>query len=279
MFRNYPKVRTALKTLLHIFAGIVAYIGAIVLANRLVNPIILLLFEREEMEYYALSGLANLIFIYLVYHGFVKWYEKRRAIELKIPGRNIFYGAIAGMAIISITATSLFAVGYYEVIAYQERDEMLLVLVALASQAITSEILFRGILFRIIEKQMGTICALALVSVLLSLLNIVVDGVNLLVLISTLLISALWCSIYILSRNLWVVGLSHSAWLYSVFLTGILDEHWRVSAPIISSYNGPAFITGGEFGPEHSTLTVALVSICLFWTLKTAKNKGLFIKP
>lgn len=278
MFQHYPKTLSTFKVLSNIFIGVVSFIFAILLAKRLIEPLILSFFELEEIELYALSGLVNLVTIVFAYIAFVMLYEKRRVVELSFAGPNMFYGTVFGILIISITSISLFTAGYYEVVSHQEMDEMFLVLIALTSQAITGEILFRGILFRIIEGKIGTVYSLVLVSVSLGLLNILVDGPNLLVLISTMLISLLWCSIYVLSRNLWVVGMSYAAWLYTIFVTGILDEHWRASSPIVSSYNGPDFITGGEFGPEHSIITAVLVSICILWILKVARNRGLFIK-
>ena len=278
MFDNYSKIRSTLKTLFHIFIGVAFFIAATVLAKRLIEPLILPFFELKEIEHHALSGIINLLIIVIAYMAFVKLYEKRQAVELNFAGRNMLYAAILGMVVISITSISLFASGYYEVVTHQATNEMFLVLVALTSQAITGEILFRGILFRVIEEKIGTVYCLALVPILLGLLNILVDGPNILVLISTTLISLLWCSIYVLSRNLWVVGMSYAAWLYTVFITGILDEHWRASAPIVSNYNGSEIITGGEFGPENSILTVILVLICVFYILKFAKDRGLFIK-
>ncbi len=277
MFDKYPKVRNTLKTLLNIFIGAAAYIAATILAKLLLDPVIVSFVEKGTIGYYALNGLASLVFIVFGYLAFVKFYEKRRAVELGFAGRNMVYGAIAGVVIISLTTFPLFAIGYYEVITQQGWGEMHLVFLALAAQAITGAILFQGVLFRVTEQQIGTVQALLLISVFFGFLNILVDGANLMVLVSTILISALWSSIYILSRNLWVVGISYGAWLFGVFVTGVLDEHWRSSAPVISDVHGPALLSGGAFGPEHSIITVALVSAFLSWILKTAKNKGLFI--
>jgi hypothetical protein len=151
-------------------------------------------------------------------------------------------------------------------------------LIGLSTQTIFGVILFSGIIFRLIEPHLGTKYSLLLLSVLLGLLNIFVDGPDLVVLLSSILMNALWFSIYILSRNLWVSGLASATWLCAVFATGILDEHWRASAPIVSSYNGPILITGGEFGPEHSIITILVVSICLFFILRQAKHMKMFIK-
>lgn len=278
MFENHPVVKGTLRAIAQIVLGIVSIVAAIVIVKRLLLPSILIFVELSEVQLHAVSGLGELVFVSLAYLAYIRFYEKRRTIELAFDGRNMLYGAISGVAIVSVTTLSLFAMGYYEIVTYQALDEMLLVLVALSAQAVVGEFIFRGIFFRIIERQVGTVYSLVLVSVAYGLLNILVDGPNPIVMVSTMLISALWCGVYILSRNLWVVGLHAAGWLYAIFAIGILDEHWRASAPIISNYNGPPLLTGGAFGPDASIISIVVVSIFLFLVLRIARQKDRFIR-
>lgn len=277
MLEERPLVKRTVKTTLNILIGLVTIVVATVVVSRLFVPIISSVIELNEAQLHAVSGLANLIFISLAYFIFVKYYEKRQAGELAFNGANIAYGAISGFAVISITTLTLFAMGYYELVTQQKWGEVLLVLIAFAAQVIVAELIIRGIFFRLIEQSAGTVSSLILVSLVYAGVNILNDGPNLIVFVSSALICALWCGIYILSRNLWVVGAHATGWLYAVFLTGILDEHWRVSAPFISSYNGPALMTGGEFGPDASIITIVVAAICLFLVLRFAKQRGRFI--
>jgi len=230
-----------------------------------------------DIQVHALKGAMSLFGFSLGYWVYVKFYEKRQTIELNFSCRNMLYGAITGAAIISTTIFPLFALDYYQVVAYQSYNEVLFALIGLSTQAIFGVILFSGIVFRFIEPHLGTKYSLLLLSVLLGSLNIIIDGPDLVVLLSSILMNALWFSIYILSRNLWVTGLASASWLCAVFATGILDEHWRASAPIVSSYSGPILITGGKFGPEHSIITILVVSVCLFFILRLAKQKKTLI--
>lgn len=277
MLENAPSIRIFFKTTLHILLAIMACAIAFLMMKFTAVPLILSLVEMSEIQTHAVKGLASLLSFSLGYLIYVKFYEKRKAVELAFSGRDMLYGTISGAAIISITLLSLFTLGYYQIETYQGFDEVFFALIGLTTQAIFGAIIFTGIFFRLIEQHLGTKYSLLSLSVVLGTLNIMVDGPNLIVLLSSILINALWFSIYVLSRNIWVVGLSNGAWLSAVFATGILDEHWRASAPIVSSYNGPAFITGGEFGPEHSIITIAVVSICLFLILRLARHKKLFV--
>jgi hypothetical protein len=276
MLDNFPSIRIFFKVTSHILLAIITCAITFLIMKFTVVPLILSLVDMSEIQIYAVKGLVNLLAFSSGYLIYVKFYEKRKTIELAFSGRNMLYGTLSGVAIISITILSLFTLGFYQIVSYQPFDEIFFALIGLFTQAVFGAILFTGIFFRIIEPHVGTTYSLLSLSIALGLLNIVVDGPDLVVLLSSTLINALWFSVYVLSRNLWVVGLSNGAWLSAVFVAGILDEHWRASAPMVSSYNGPVFITGGEFGPEHSIITIVVVSICLFLILRLAKHKKLF---
>jgi len=278
MLDNAPSVKVFFKVVLQILLAIMICAAAFLLLKLTIVPMILSFIEMTEIQAHAIKGVVSLLAFSLGYWIYVKFYEKRQAVELAGNRRYMLYGIVAGAAIISVTILPLFALGYYQVVTYQTFNEVLFAFIGLSTQAIFGAILFTGIFFRIIELHLGTKYSLIFLSILLGLLNVLVDGPDVVVLISSMLINALWFSLYVLSRNLWVVGLANGAWLCAVFSTGILDEHWRASAPIISSYNGPVLINGGGFGPEHSIITVISVSISLFLILRIARKKKMFIQ-
>lgn len=265
------------KAVIQIVLALFAVIVASILVGSVIMPSIKLVVPLSEIQTYATKGFFSLLLISLSYLIYVKYCEKRQANELSFGGRNTLYAFCLGTTLISLTIIPLFALGYYEIVSHQPANQLFYVFVALSAQAIVAEVMYRGIFFRIIESHVGTVYSLIFVSIFFGLLNILVDGLNLMVMLSTMLVSALWCAIYILSRNLWVVGAMHASWLYTVFATGLLDEHWRSSSAIVSIEKGPSMLTGGVFGPEHSIITIIVVSICLYFVLRRAKAKGRFI--
>ena len=271
-------LRAFFKVSWQILLAIIICVAALLITKYTVMALVHSLVEVTEIQGHAVNGLASLFAFSVGYVIYVKFYEKRNATELNFSGRNFSYGAIAGAAIISITISLLFALDNYQVVTYQPLDDVFFALIGLSAQAISGTILFTAIFFRLIEKHIGTRYSLLSLPILLGLVNITVDGPNLVVLLSSALISALWFSIYVLSRNIWVVGLANGTWLCSVFAIGVLDEHWRASAPITTSYSGSVLLTGGEFGPEHSIITILVVSICVFLILRLARKKKLFVK-
>jgi hypothetical protein len=57
-------------------------------------PIILSLVELSEIQTHAVKGLTSLLSFSLGYWVYVKFYEKRQAVELVFSGRNMLYSSI-----------------------------------------------------------------------------------------------------------------------------------------------------------------------------------------
>ena len=198
-------------------------------------------------------------------------------------------GLLSGAALISITTLSLFALGIYEATSVRGLQGGLpgvagLILVA----AMLEEIVFRGVLFRILESAWGTVPALWLAALIFSVVHLGnIEGAGPVAAVTTVvsgtLIGAFWTLIFVQWRNLWIVGVHHAAWNFSIILTGLplsgLEE-WRSMAPFESRYNGPDWLTGGVFGPEDSVITIVVIALSLATLLlRAGKNNRLIAAP
>jgi membrane protease YdiL (CAAX protease family) len=227
-----------------------------------------------------------LICVLLAYWGVVRWYERRRADELRVAPANIAVGALSGAALISITSMILFAAGIYAVAAYRGlQGDLLGVAWTIVIAATVEEILFRGVLFLALERACGSVAALWLQSLVFSVLHIanLDDGIGaaemVMSVLSGTLIGAFWTLVFMLSRNIWVAAANHAAWNFAVVLTGLprsgLDD-WRSLAPFESRYHGPNWLSGGQVGPEDSIITVVLVTIAVLAMALVARRSGKF---
>jgi hypothetical protein len=84
--------------------------------------------------------------------------------------------------------------------------------------------------------------------------------------------------VFVVSRNLWVAAANHATWNFTIVLTGVpLSglEDWLRLAPFASVYRGPDWLTGGQFGPEASVVTMVLLTAAAvaMWTLAGAKGR------
>lgn len=260
-----------------------AIIGAMHAFRLLLLPQIQSAFHLDEAGTSAVRRVGILLVVILAYWMVVRLIEKRAIVELRLAPIGVLLGALSGAALISIAMLPLYATGIYEVTAFRGlQSELLGAAGLIVVAAMLEEVAFRGVMFRMLESAWGTVPALWLSSLLFSLQHLgnVEDAslvATLTTLISGVLIGAFWALVFVLTRNLWVVGANHAAWNYSILLTGLPlsgQEDWREIAPFESGYNGPDWLTGGAFGPETSALTMGLIVVCLVVLFHEARKRN-----
>ena len=183
MLDNSPSIKIFFKVVLQIILAIMTCSVAFLILKFTALPVIFSLTEMSEIQTHAIKGMVSLFAFSLGYWIYVKFYEKRQTVEFSGHGRYMLYGIFSGAAIISMTILPLFFLGYYQVVAYQTFNGVLFAFIGLSTQAIFGTIIFIGIFFRIIETHLGTKYSLISFSILLGLLNILVDGPDVVVLI------------------------------------------------------------------------------------------------
>lgn len=121
--------------------------------------------------------------------------------------------------------------------------------------AVFEEILFRAVLFRIVEQACGTTTALIGSAAVFGLVHSANPGAtafsDVAIAVEAGLLSAM---AYALTRNLWLAIGIHTGWNFAEGnLFGALVSGQRSSHSLIHvTLTGPAPFTGGTFGPEAS---------------------------
>ena len=279
--------RPAKQALLRLIVAFVAIIGAVQLVRLLLLPAIQSVFHPGDAATSLLRRIGIFLFAVLAYWAYVRFFEKRGARELRIAPLPIALGAIAGSLLIAVAMLLMFALGAYEVNAYRGfQDGLLGVAGLIVVAAVLEELIYRCILFRILETAMGTLWALWLQSLVFALMHIanIEDRASTQELVTTVvagtLIGAFWTLVFVHTRNLWVVAANHAAWNFTIILAGVPlsgIEGWRRMAPLASECPdpacGPAWLTGGVFGPEDSLVTTAMVAASVLAMLYWARRK------
>lgn len=279
------QLRLAGRVGLSLLLACAAIVGGVQAFRLLLLPAIVSLFHPGEALTSFLRRIGVLAFLLLSYWAYVRFYEKRKVDELRPALRGIAIGGMAGAGLILFAALLLFALGAYEVTAYRGLQGGLLGVAGLiVVAAMLEEVVYRGVVFRILENAWGTTIALCLQALLFGLghLENIEGGAGAAELITTVvsvtLLGAFWTLVFVHSRNLWVVGANHAAWNFSIILTGVplsgLGD-WVSLAPIASRYHGPDWLTGGEFGPEASWITMVLVGagVVALWTRARSRHR------
>lgn len=141
---------------------------------------------------------------------------------------------------------------------------------------ILEELIFRGIIFRLVEEMYGSLVALAASAALFGFAHIANPNASVLA-ASFIAIEAgvLLGMAYVATRSLWLpIGL-HFGWNFTegdVF--GLADSGNAVPGIFATTVHGDPLITGGAFGPEASVITplLSIVAAAIFY--RVAARRG-----
>lgn len=201
------------------------------------------------------------------------WIERRVPSEL-LPARALpetLMGLALGVGLFCALMTILWACGAYHPTGWGSGPHIAFAFTFTVLAGITEEIIFRGFLFRLFSKILGTWGALLLTAAFFGAAHArnpsatVRSSVAMAIEAGVLLGAA-----YALTNRLWFpIGL-HIGWNFSEgSIFGMTISGFTMDAAILrGSVRGPALLTGGAFGPEASVVAVALcfaVAVFLLW--------------
>jgi hypothetical protein len=267
---------------------VVEILGSIFIFRRGVLTLIEAVFHPEPELLSVLRRTGILVTAVAGFWAFVHWRERREAMELHFRPIDLLLGGASGAAMVALPMAVLFAVGVYERVLFRGMSSALLsVAVFIGIAAILEELVYRCLLFQLLERAWGTKLALVVQAVVFALQHLenieqgrISDVVTMLV--SVTLLGLLWGGVFILARNLWVVAANHAAWNFTILLSGMPlsgIEDWRKLAPLESRFAGPDWLTGGMFGPESSLLVMAATAVAVVLLLRAARRRGAFFVP
>jgi len=208
----------------------------------------------------------------LAYVFLVKLIETRRLSELAarkaVP--QTLVGVAAGALLISVIIALMWLLGAYRVDGTNPGADWLgPLLTAGLGAAVSEEIVFRGVVYRISEEGLGTGWALAISALLFGGIHLFNPGATLWSALAIAIEAGLLLGlIYNLTRSLWVcIGL-HMSWnftqgtIWGVPVSGVSEP-----GLLLSSRPGPEWLSGGSWGAEGSVLAVLVnlaVALALF---------------
>lgn len=282
------RLRVTIRALGSLLLGAVAIMGAVQLFRQGLLPLIDAVFQPRAEWLSAFRRVGILLVAVTAYWLYVRWHEKRKATELRLQPLRLMLGGIGGAAMVGLPIAVLFAAGAYELVLFRGFSPALLgVAGVIGIAAVLEELIYRCLLFRVLERAWGTGVALAVQAVVFALMhlgNVENGGAGdvMAMLVSVTLLGLLWAGLFVLTRNLWVVAAHHAAWNFTILLSGLPlsgMEDWRALAPIESRYAGPDWLTGGMFGPESSLLVMVSVAVAALLLLRAARRRGAFLSP
>jgi membrane protease YdiL (CAAX protease family) len=214
-----------------------------------------------------------------VYGWVVRRTEHRPSTEVEWNGAGaaIGRGALIGIALFGAVIVNIAFLGGYEVDGLGSVTGAVGLFGFMAAAAVTEELMFRGVLFRIIEERTGTWIALALTSVLFGLSHLLNPHASLRGAIAIAIeAGGMLTFAYVATRKLWVpIGL-HFGWNFAasgIFSTEV-SGNGTPQGLLDAATSGPELITGGDFGPEGSLYSLLFCGLAAIGFLLLARRRG-----
>ena len=151
---------------------------------------------------------------------------------------------------------------------------LLIDLLVLAVAALAEEVAFRGYPFQRLIDAMGPTMATIVFSFVFAGLHMFNPSASRASFLVTVFSSWLLSVAYLRTRALWVCWGWHFAWNASMcLLFGLPVSGITQFSPVIQSNTvGPLWMTGGDYGPEASTVTAIVLLIGMFVVYRATRN-------
>lgn len=222
--------------------------------------------------------------IVLAYVLLVRVIEGRRIDELAWPKLlpHSAFGLLAGAGLMGLAAALMAATGSYRIEGVDASANLWFPLLMVGIvPGITEELIFRGVLFRVVEDSLGTWIAIAISGAFFGLVHLGNPNATwwssaAIALEAGILLGML----YAWTRSLYFVMGLHAAWNFTQ--GGVLDiavSGFELPSLFKATTQGPEWLSGGEFGAEASVLTVLLCLALSIYATRRAQLAGRIRKP
>ena len=218
-------------------------------------------------------GLTSAALIVFVYAWVVRRTERRQALDVAPTGAvaKTGWGMLIGAGMFTAVMVNLFTSGHYEVDGLGSVQNATGLVGFMAGAAATEEVVYRGVLFRIIEEHIGTYTALLLTGVVFGASHLLNEDATVWGAVAIAVEAGfMLAAAYAATRSLWLTIGVHFGWnfaaagVFSTVVSGNGDNRGLLDATM----SGPELLTGGDFGPEGSVYSVGfgvLLTLVFLW--------------
>ena len=167
------RIRVTARMLGSLLLGGIAVLGSMLVYRKGLLPLVDVVFKPGP-EWLGVIRRAGIFLSALAgYWAYVHWHEKRKATELRLQPVRILLGGASGAGLLLLPVAVLFALGAYEMTLFRGASPGLFgVAAVIGIAAILEELVFRCLLFQLLERAWGTSVALAAQAVLFALQNL-----------------------------------------------------------------------------------------------------------
>lgn len=210
----------------------------------------------------------------------IRWLAERPVLELSRPNwlSEFGIGLGLGVALISLCVAIIAALGGYTVQGWQLSTGIVVGIAIGVGPGFAEEVLFRGVLLRLLDKQIGSWGAIAVSSLLFGAVHYSNGGAGLpgaavIVVEAGLLLGGA----YLLTRRLWLAIGLHTGWNFAqagIWGSDVSGTGFGQGGLVTATLQGPDWLTGATMGLEGSAITVTIGSLAGLVMLWAAHRRG-----
>jgi len=272
-------------TIVKIIIGFVVILAAYFLSSVMLNDI-LRAYKEIQIARLIIIPIISIIFVLVSYIALYRYYERRKITELSTRniGKYLLVGLLLGLLVPSLSILVPYLRGEYIILSISNVTSIFLRDFAISigfviATAVFEEVLFRGVMFRLIEEKLGSYLALIISSLIFGFSHLIFGGAFFAG-FAVSIISIILTAAYMYTRNLWFPIAIHFAWNFAqgnIFGTPVSGNPESTSI-IVSQLEGSKWFTGGVWGIEATIQIVVLSLLAGTILLVLNRKKGNIIK-
>lgn len=227
-----------------------------------------------------IGGIGLMLLAYRLYVGRI---ERRPPLEVAGGGAaaEAGWGALIALGLVGTTVAVMAAAGAYAVENLGSPWTLPHALVVFGGGAFAQVLVFRVVVFRLVEEWTGTWIALAATSLIFAGSHVANGQLTPAGFAGLALGDLLFVFAFVVTRRLWLVWGMHAGWNF--FQDGVfgMPNSGVTTLPswITARIDGPAWLTGGEFGVEASVVAHVLCLAPATWLVWKAVRSGQVVRP
>ena len=265
-----------------LWRDIIFVIGGIILFIIGSTILSLGLYTAPESDSYLINipiFLITAVVLLLLYNLLIRYVEANDACKIA-PRKDISSignGLFIGFSYFIIVTVTMSLCGYYHIKSIQfDWEKQLFSFTLFFLVAVSEEIFFRGILFRMINRRWNLWAALVISALIFGGLHIFNDNATLWSSIAIAIeAGSLLGAAYAYSKNLWLPIGIHWIWNYTQgnILGFPVSGGDNVTSVITPEISGPQWFTGGSFGAEASVIAAVIGLLISFWFIRKIRQQ------
>ena len=265
-----------------LWRDIIFVIGGIILLIIYSTILSLGVYTASESDSYLINipiFLITAVVLLLLYNLLIRYVEANDACKIA-PRKDISSignGLFIGFSYFIIVTVTMSLCGYYHIKSIQfDWEKQLFSFTLFFLVAVSEEIFFRGILFRMINRRWNIWAALVISALIFGGLHIFNDNATLWSSIAIAIeAGSLLGAAYAYSKNIWLPIGIHWIWNYTQgnILGFPVSGEDNVTSVITPEISGPQWLTGGSFGAEASVIAAVIGLLISLWFIRKIRQQ------